>query len=476
MRAPALFRSEAHARMDRSGRAAASTRYPPVNADPLGRGLAAAFLAGVWDPDRMAERGRDALRLRADRKPPRWMLELARAARSGFPERPADAPRELGEFLAVCPLLTEEIRRRRAAGRAELRVRRWAVPLTEMVAAPAGVPQLDTVAELAGWFGLPVTTLDWYADIRSLERLVRDEALRHYRYSMLPKRTGGIRLLEAPKPRLAAMQRRVLHEILDHVTPDEAAHGFRRGRSVATFAAPHTEQDVVLRMDLEGFFASINAGRVYGVFRHTGFPEPVAHTLAALTTNTVPLAVRRELARPQRADLLSSHERLVAWLRAPHLPQGAPTSPALANLCARAMDRRLTGLARSWGASYTRYADDLAFSGPRALRDRRFHDAVAAVVAEEGFRVNVRKTRVRGQNQRQLLTGLVVNVHPQPRRVDVDQLRAVLHDAVRHGPQAANRRRHPDFAAHLLGRITWVEAHNPRRGARLRARFAEIEW
>ena len=126
--------------------------------------------------------------------------------------------------------------------------------------------------------------------------------------------------------------------------------------------------------------------------------------------------------------------------------------------------------------SYTRYADDLAFSGSRALRDRRFHAAVAAIVVEEGFRVAPHKTRLRGQHQRQLLTGLVVNAHPQPRRADVDQLRAVIHDAIRNGPAVANRRRHSDFAAHLLGRITWVEAHNPRRGERLRAQFAEIEW
>jgi RNA-directed DNA polymerase len=447
-----------------------------VTTDHLGRGLSAAFLAGVWDPERMAERGRDVLGLRRDRKPPRWLLELARAARSGYPERPADRPRELAAFLAACPPLTAEVALRRRAGRPSLRIRRWRMPLTEMRAAPAGVPQLDTVGELAAWFGLPVTKLEWYADCRSLERQVRDEALRHYRYLASPKRAGGVRLLEAPKRRLAGMQRRVLHEILDHLPLTDAAHGFRTGRSVTSFATPHANRPVLLHMDVEGFFATINAGRVYGVFRGAGFPEPVAHVLTGLTTNTVPLAVRRSLQRPARTDLMWAHDRLLSHLRTPHLPQGAPTSPALANLCARSMDGRLTGLARSWGAVYTRYADDLAFSGPRALHDQRFQKAVTTIASEEGFRLASHKTRLRGAHDRQLLTGLVVNVHPQPRRADFDTLRAVLHDAAQHGPDSANRHGHPDFAAHLRGRIAWMESHNPSRGERLRQQFELIGW
>jgi hypothetical protein len=447
-----------------------------MTAEHLARGLAAAFLAGVWEPQRMAERGRDVLRLRRDRKPPRWLLNLARAARSGYPDRPADRPRELAQFLAACPPLTEEIGRRRRAGREPLRIWRWMVPATEMATAPAGVPQLDTVGELAAWFGLQVTQLEWYADCRSLERQVRDEALRHYRYLVLPKRVGGVRLLEAPKPRLAALQRRILHEILDLIPVEDAAHGYRKGRSITSFVAPHANRPVVLRMDLEGFFATINAGRVYGVFRGAGFAEPVAHTLTGLATNTVPAVVRRNLPRPLRSDLGAVHERLLTLLRTPHLPQGAPTSPALANLCARFLDRRLTGLARTWGATYTRYADDLAFSGSRSIRDPRFRSGVATIVTEEGFRVAAHKTRLRGANQRQLLTGLVVNAHPQPQRSDIDRLRATIHDAVLHGPESANRHQHPDFAAHLLGRVAWVEAHNPRRGERLRTQFARIDW
>src|SRR6202034_1577966 len=78
----------------------------------------------------------------------------------------------------------------------------------------------------------------------------------------------------------------------------------------------------------------------------------------------------------------------------PHLPQGAPTSPALANLCAYRLDCRLAGLANAVGAAYTRYADDMIFSGDEVLERaaRRFHIHVCRIVLEEGFEVNTRKS------------------------------------------------------------------------------------
>jgi len=162
----------------------------------------------------------------------------------------------------------------------------------------------------------------------------------------------------------------------------------------------------------------------------------------------------------------------------PHLPQGSPTSPALANLAAFGLDRRLEGLAARFGATYTRYADDLTLSGERTLMQRagRIIALVEAIAADEGFRVNDAKTRVRSRAQRQLVTGLVVNERPNVTRADYDRLRAVLHDAATNGPAAANRSGHPDFRAHLLGRIAWVAATNPARAEKLHTAYAAITW
>jgi hypothetical protein len=165
-------------------------------------------------------------------------------------------------------------------------------------------------------------------------------------------------------------------------------------------------------------------------------------------------------------------------LATPHLPQGAPTSPALANLCAYRLDCRLAGLADAFGAVYSRYADDLVLSGRTAVLSRAPHlrRAVAAIVADEGFRLNERKSALATRAGRQRVCGIVVNAHTNVARDDYDRLRAALHEAATRGPAAANPRGVPDLRAHLLGRIAWAEALNPARGARLRRAFAAIDW
>jgi RNA-directed DNA polymerase len=160
------------------------------------------------------------------------------------------------------------------------------------------------------------------------------------------------------------------------------------------------------------------------------------------------------------------------------LPQGAPTSPALANICAYRTDCRLTGLARSAGAEYTRYADDVAFSGGDDFERgvERFSTHVAAVLLEEGFSVNHRKTRIMRHSVRQRLAGLIANDRMNVMRSNYDTLKATLHNCVHLGAHTQNRTAHPRFRAHLDGRIGWVESVNPGKGQRLRALFNRIVW
>ncbi|WP_426508656.1 reverse transcriptase family protein [Dactylosporangium sp. McL0621] len=397
--------------------------------------LAHAFLAAAdWSRPVLLEAGSEVVGRR-----PRWMGPLVTAVLRGYRERPADRPRELAGFLAaqLPPRVPARIVVRRAVPTRVVRMR-W------------DTPPLDDLAALAEWLELDGDRLDWFADRREINRKSSAERLRHYRYTWI-----GSRLIEAPKPALRGLQRRLLDELLGRVPVHPAAHGFVPGRSVHTFAAPHAGRALVVRLDLAAFFPSIPVRRVYGLFRTIGYPEPVAHTLAALCTTSTPFDVARS-----------------AVLRAPHLPQGAPTSPALANLCTFRLDRRLTGLAAAFGARYTRYADDLAFSG--SFRPSPLIEAVTAVVADEGFRVNPAKTRVRGRGDRQRLAGLVVNDSPAVARAEYDRLRAVLHSAARDGLEAANRDGHPDFAAHLAGRIAWVGAGRPARAAKLRELYRAV--
>jgi retron-type reverse transcriptase len=196
--------------------------------------------------------------------------------------------------------------------------------------------------------------------------------------------------------------------------------------------------------------------------------------LTGLTTNSVPLHVWEVVRRAAANAGVGPRFHLGRQLATPHLPQGAPTSPALANLAAFRLDRRLAGLAHVAGLRYSRYADDLTFSGGR-LR-RRWTDLetlVAAIARDEGFTLNLRKSTLRTAAARQQVCGIVVNKRPNVTRVEYDRLKAIIHNAVRHGPasQGAAAER-----AHLEGRVAWVASLNPARGEKLRRRLALIDW
>jgi RNA-directed DNA polymerase len=162
----------------------------------------------------------------------------------------------------------------------------------------------------------------------------------------------------------------------------------------------------------------------------------------------------------------------------PHLPQGAPTSPALANLSFYRADCRLNALAKSASARYTRYADDLAFSGGAEFESsaERFGLHVAAILLQEGFRVHHRKTRLMRQGVRQHLAGLVTNHRVNVVRRDFDRLKAILTNCARTGPENQNRDGRPRFREYLWGRVAFVEMINPAKGTRLRAIFERIQW
>lgn len=319
------------------------------------------------------------------------------------------------------------------------------------------VPSLDTEGDLAAWLAVTPRTLEAFTDPTDATRRAPRGPMRHYTH-----RWVGARLIEAPKPRLRALQRRILRGVLDAVPPHDAAHGFRRGRSIFTSAAPHVGKPAVLRVDLRRFFQTVHLARVVAVFSALGYPRAVSRAFARVCTHAVPddeLVGQPFLARQR--------------LRTRHLPQGAPTSPALANLAAHGLDVRLSALARAAGLAYTRYADDLVFSGDVAPG---FASRVASICAEEGFPVATEKTRLRRASDQQRVVGLVVNDHLGVARSERDRLRAILHNCARSGVTAENRAGHADFRAHLEGRVSFVEQADPRQGARLRRLFTAISW
>jgi hypothetical protein len=222
-------------------------------------------------------------------------------------------------------------------------------------------------------------------------------------------------------------------------------------------------REVVICMDIDDFFPSVDFRRVAGFLRAIGYSREVASAIANLTTVTpddVPGAV---------AD----------WCRdIPLLPQGAPTSPALANAICWRMDKRLTALARKFGGDYTRYADDLTFSGGEdmAANAGKLIALVRRIVKTEGLALNEKKTRVMRRGRQQRVTGVVVNEKTNVSRREFDLLKAILHNCIKHGPASQNRENVPDFREHLRGRIAHVMHIGPERGRKLMRMFERIAW
>lgn len=322
----------------------------------------------------------------------------------------------------------------------------------------AGLPALGTPAELAESIGLTVPRLRWLAFHAEAATRV------HYVEFEVPKKGGGTRRLSAPHRSLAHAQRWVLDRVVALLPAEAEAHGFLPGRSILTNASAHAGRSVVVNLDLEGFFPSIGYPRVRSVFRRAGYSPALATILGLLCTEC-----------PRRTVVYDGTTYHVAT--GPRgLPQGACTSPGLSNQVARRLDRRLAGLAAKLGATYTRYADDLTFSGGSAL-DPKVGYLMARVrhlAGAEGFRVNEAKSRVLRRNAAQMVTGLVVNDRPGVPRDEVRRLRAILHRARLEGLDAQNRAGHPDFHAWLRGKIAYVGMARPEVGGRLLAEFLAL--
>ena len=285
----------------------------------------------------------------------------------------------------------------------------------------------------------------------------------------IAKASGGTRRISAPRQALKTIQRTILSEILSKLPVHDACHGFVPGRSTVSNAAPHQGARVVIKMDLVDFFPSIHYRRVIGLFEHYGYSTEVAEILARLTTHVQVLDDGR-----------------VVWPGV--LPQGAPTSPAIANLVCRRLDMRLAGLAEKAGARYTRYADDLTFSfasdPEKAGRDGdgdgdgdgdfnlgRFCWWVDQICQQEGFSENAGKRRILRSGNQQRVTGIVVNSGMTVPRKARRRFRAILANCRKHGV-ASQARGRDNFTDYLRGFAAYIKMVQPELGSKL---VAEVE-
>jgi hypothetical protein len=277
----------------------------------------------------------------------------------------------------------------------------------------------------------------------------------HYVTFAIPKRSGGERLIMAPKARLKRLQRRLNALLVSKLPVSEFAHGFRNGHSVRSNAEPHVGRSVILQLDLKDFFGSIHFGRVRGLLIALGYGYPVATVLAALMTDS------------PRQPVVVGETRYFPPAGPRACPQGAPTSPGLSNAVVVKMDRRLAGLARRYGFAYTRYADDLTFSGDDIAAAHALRLLAQRVVEEEGFALNQSKTRLTRSGSRQTVTGVVVNDVLGLSRQERRRLRAAIH---RYASAHAAGNVDPARLARLDGKVAYVFMLNAGQARRLAPR------
>lgn len=232
-------------------------------------------------------------------------------------------------------------------------------------------------------FGLPLirTVNDMAEYTRVSPQLVRYLSYRAnflYKRYEIPKKDGTMRIIAQPSRELKAMQAWILRNILDKLSSSENCKGFELGCSILDNAAPHVGANFVLNVDLKDFFPSIIASKVYGIFSTIGYSKKIA----ALLTNLTVFDGR--------------------------LPQGAPTSPKLANLICLKLDARIQGYAGPRGLVYTRYADDISISAQTIKKLMNARSILGKIISSEGLAINLRKTSLQGTMRRKEITGLVL--------------------------------------------------------------------
>ncbi|MBN1367296.1 MAG: RNA-directed DNA polymerase [Dehalococcoidales bacterium] len=241
----------------------------------------------------------------------------------------------------------------------------------------------------------------------------------------MSKRAGGYRRIEAPKRFIKVIQKWIYFYILCTRELPETVTGFVRGKNIFSNAKLHIPNKNLMVVDIKDFFPTINNKEVYEVFKSFGFPWRVCTLLS---------------------DLCSLNGRL---------PQGAPTSPALANLVFKPVDLELQDLAKRWNCTYSRYADDIAISGNNTFSNKDIK-SISDILKQWGFNINHKKTRIVGSGGSQILTGLVVNTSGLPPRNKRRRWRAMFHQA------SVNPLKYSGKSQSLKGLASFVKEYNPK--------------
>ena len=333
----------------------------------------------------------------------------------------------------------------------------------------------------------PILTLRHFSVLTELpylflRRTVARRGHAEYRFVLLKKRIPGRstkRMISIPPPSLAIAQRWLVDHVLRYAPIHPASFAFHPDSSPVHAAEQHPNTKWLLKIDIEDFFHSVSEGTVSAIFVRLGFPKLLAFEFARLCTISLD---------QQHNKNSIPHQSPITFYALGYegfLPQGAPTSPMLANLAMLHVDTLLARLAEERGLRYSRYADDLAFSTDTDCSLAKMHKLqrdVCRILNNAGFQPNKRKTLIRGPGTRRIVLGMLID-GPMPRlqRAYKDMLRLHLHylSSPAYGPAKhalALKTGISSLYHHVRGLIGWAQQVEPAFGQRTLEQFASVDW
>lgn len=285
---------------------------------------------------------------------------------------------------------------------------------------------------------------------KDFKNIINNSNKMYYNFS-ISKKSGGKRTISMPNKELLIVQKTIQEKILNNITIHENAYGFVKNKSIKENAKRHLNKEMILNLDLKDFFPSIHRGRVYYIYKNLcNYDNNTAYCLTKLTTykNSI--------------------------------PQGAPTSPIISNIVAYMLDIRLSKVAENFNIIYTRYADDITFSGKKENVNGSLLKIVSAIIKECGFSINEKKTRFASYAGRQEVTGLIVNntAISVPSNY-LKQIRQEIYYLKKFGLSEHRKKvgfQNKFYKDHLLGKILFVKQIDEYKGEKLLEEFYTIDW
>jgi len=280
--------------------------------------------------------------------------------------------------------------------------------------------------------------------VEDLAQIIMDKK-KHYLSYPIAKANGKKRWIDAPQEELKGIQTSILYKFLYRFRPHGAAVGFRKNYGVDTGAKKHLGNRVVLCMDLSNFFHSINFNTVIRELTYLGKKLEKRDKDFAFSTNAAVIM----------AELVTYKHRV---------PQGSPSSPALANLISMKLDIALQTFSKKRSLIYTRYADDLTFSHADITYEFTVEDIseIIGIIKKEGFKLNYKKTRIMRPHKRMSVTGIVINDKLGVPKWKWRNLRAQLHNLSKSSKPLSLKDQQI-----LRGQVEWIKSLNPTRGTQL---------